>query len=328
LSDLLRRLRESAHRRRVPLAACGTAVVAGLVILALAGRWHQFAAAAAGAPWWMLAAAAGLQTIALLARSEAWNVSVRAAGGTMGRRRLYRAASIGYVGNIANGELGFALRIAALRRSAPRDTPKTLALAATEVPILLVEATLAALTSFTLVGPLGWPWWVPIAVFALTVAALFALGRLARRHRRGAWQGLAVMRNARARNLIVAFVLVVIGSQIARNWLLLHASGVNVSVFDATAVLIAVAGLGVLPLGPSVGAGSAVLILGADGVPAVAAAGVLLTATGAAGALAYGAWAIADSQWSRRLRYRRDRDAGRLRRLPLPSQPNSVGEPA
>jgi hypothetical protein len=240
---------------------------------------------------------------ALLARSEAWNVSVRAAGGTVGRRRLYRAASVGYVGNIANGELGFAMRIAALRRSAPRQTPKPLALAATEVPILLVEATMAALASFTLVSPLGWPWWVPLGVFAGTVATLVGLRWLARHCQRGAWQGLAVMRDARARTLIVAFVLIVIGAQIARNWLLLQASGVNVSVFDATAVLIAVAALGVLPLGPSVGAGSAVLILGADGVPAVAAAGVLLTATGAAGALAYGAWAVADHQSSRGLTF-------------------------
>jgi uncharacterized membrane protein YbhN (UPF0104 family) len=295
------RLREVIHRQRVALAVLGTAGGAGLVIVALAGRWHEFAAAAAGAPWWILSIAAALQVAALVARSEAWNVSVRAAGGTVGRRRLYRAASVGYVGNIANGELGFAMRIAALRRSAPRQTPKPLALAATEVPILVVEATMAALTSFTLVGPLGLPWWMPLGVFGATVAALLGLRWIARNHRRGAWQGLAVMRDARARNLIVAFVLIVIGTQIARNWLLLHASGVNVSVFDATAVLIAVAALGVLPLGPSVGVGSAVLILGADGVPAVAAAGVLLTATAAVGALAYGGWAIADRQWSRRL---------------------------
>jgi uncharacterized membrane protein YbhN (UPF0104 family) len=99
------------------------------VIAALPGRWHQFMSAATGAPWWVLSIAAALQVAALVARSEAWNVSVRAAGGTVGRRRLYRAASVGYVGNIANGELGFAMRIGALRRSAPRQTPKALTLA-------------------------------------------------------------------------------------------------------------------------------------------------------------------------------------------------------
>jgi hypothetical protein len=55
--------------------------------------------------------------------------------------------------------------------------------------------------------------------------------------------------------------------------------------------------LGVLPVGPSVGAAAAVLILGAQGMAGVSAAGVLLTATGTAGALAYAAWAYADRRW-------------------------------
>jgi uncharacterized membrane protein YbhN (UPF0104 family) len=297
-------VREVIRRRRGSLTVVAAAAVAGLVILALAGRWHEFGTAAAGVPWWILSIAAALQLAALLSRSEAWHLSVRAAGGTVRRRRLYRAAGVGYVGNIANGELGFAMRISALRRSAPGQTPKPLTLAATEVPILLIEATTGALASFTLVGPLGLPWWTPLGLFVAAVAALVGLRCIARQRQRGAWQGLAAMRDARARSLIVAFVLLFIAAQIARNWLLLEASGVNVSVFDATAVLIAVATLGVLPLGPSVGVGSATLILGAEGVPAVAAAGVLLTATGAAGALAYGAWAIADRQLGGRLHFR------------------------
>ena len=43
-------------------------------------------------------------------------------------------------------------------------------------------------------------------------------------------------------------------AQVARNWLLLHAVGVDASVFDAIAVLIAVVSLGQLPFGLSVGA--------------------------------------------------------------------------
>ena len=43
--------------------------------------------------------------------------------------------------------------------------------------------------------------------------------------------------------------------------------------------------LGQLPVGPSVGAAAAVLILGSDGVAAAAAAGVLMTVTGTVGGL-------------------------------------------
>jgi hypothetical protein len=83
-------------------------------------------------------------------------------------------------------------------------------------------------------------------------------------------------------------------AQVARNWLMLHAIGVNVSIFDAMALLIVMFTVGQLPIGPSTGPAAAVLILGANGVAATAAAGVLLTVTGIVGALCYGAWAIVD----------------------------------
>ena len=76
--------------------------------------------------------------------------------------------------------------------------------------------------------------------------------------------------------------------------LVLHGLGVPISVFDAVALLIASAALGILPLGPTLGAATAVLILGKNGVAIVAAAGALLTATGAVGALCFAAWALAD----------------------------------
>ncbi len=52
------------------------------------------------------------------------------------------------------------------------------------------------------------------------------------------------------------------------------AVGVDASLLDATAVVIAVVTLGQLPVGPSVGAAAAVPILGGHGVAAAAAAGV------------------------------------------------------
>jgi hypothetical protein len=93
---------------------------------------------------------------------------------------------------------------------------------------------------------------------------------------------------------------VAVVAQIARNWLMLRAVGVPASVLDATAVLIAMVTLSQLPVGPSVGAASVFLILGTNGPAAAAAAGVLLTATGAASALAYVAWAGADGLWAAR----------------------------
>jgi hypothetical protein len=224
---------------------------------------------------------------------------VRAAGGTVARRRLYRAASVGFIGNIINGELGFALRIASLRRSAPAEVPKIATLAATEVPLIIVEVTLATLTSFTLVGPLGLGWWAPLGAFVAMVAVSLALRRLVRRRTAGWRRGLAVLGDGAACTRMAAFVALAVCGQVLRNWLMLQASGIHASIFDATALLIAVAVLGALPVGPGVGAAAAVMILGTEGVVGTSAAGVLLTATGTVGALAYGAWAYLDRRRGR-----------------------------
>ena len=238
------------------------------------------------------------QVVALLARSEAWHLTIGAAGGSVDRRVLYRASSVQVLGGVINGHLGVAARIAALRRSAPEGCPQVPTLIAAEFPILAIEAMLAALTSFTLIGPLGLPWWLPLVCLAVVGLLCVGLRQLALSKGRELWRGLSVLREARGGAWVVAFVLVAVFAQIFRNWLLLNAVGVDASVFDAIAVLIAVVSLSQLPVGPSVGAAAAVLILGSDGVAATAAAGVLLTATGTAGGLCFAAWAGADHLWS------------------------------
>ncbi len=102
------------------------------------------------------------------------------------------------------------------------------------------------------------------------------------------------MRTLDGRARLTGFVLIAVLAQVARNWLLLNAVGVDASLFDAIAVLIAVVSLGQLPFGLSVGAAASVLILGPQGVAAAAAAGVLLTATGTVGGLSFAAWGALD----------------------------------
>ncbi len=266
--------------------ALGVAVVLGV---ALAGHRDDFAEALGSASVWVLLAAAALQLVALLSRCEAWYTCVAAAGGVISRRRLFHAGGLGNLGSLVNAQVGTAARIAILRRSGRDEVPRVPALIAAEVPILAIEAALAVLSSYTLVGPLGLPWWFPLAGFAVAVAIVLGLRKLAGRGH-GVWAGLAVLRSLEGRTRVTAFVLVAVFAQIARNWLVLRALGVDASVFDATAVLIAMVVLAQLPIGPSVGAAAVVMILGAGGVAATAAAGVLLTATGIAGALAFALW--------------------------------------
>jgi hypothetical protein len=287
-------LRSHGRRRRTGLTVTASIAASLAFVAVLLGKWDELAAGITGAPALVVVAAVALQIVALVSRTEAWHICVRASGGTTGRRCLYRASSMGCVGNLVNGHLGAAVRIATLRRSAPDQSPPVPALIAAELPILVVEAMLAALTSFTLVGPLGLPWWLPLICVAAVVALSAGVRSLA--FSRAGWlaKGIAVMGTLQGRNLVVGFVLVAVFAQIARNWLLLHAVGVDASLFDAIAVLIAVVTLGQLPFGLSVGAAASVLILGPQGVAAAAAAGVLLTATGTVGGLAFAAWAGLD----------------------------------
>jgi uncharacterized membrane protein YbhN (UPF0104 family) len=265
---------------------------------ALSGRRDDFATALSSASWWVLAATAALQTIALVSRSEAWHLTIEAAGGKIPRRVLFRASSMQGLGSLLNGQLGVAARIATLRRSTCEHCPKVPTLIAAEVPILAVEATLAAAASFTLIGPLGLPWWSPVVALAVIGVGGAGLRRLALCRGRELWRGLAVIRCSRGGPRVVGWVLVAVFCQIFRNWMLLHAVGVDASFFDAIAVLIAVVTLGQLPVGPAVGAAAAVLILGHHGVAAAAAAGLLMTATGTLGALSFAIWAGLDGLWS------------------------------
>ena len=142
-----RDLRLSSFRRRAGLSILGALVVSGVLAFVIAGRGRQFIAALDTVPISLLALAASLQIVALLARSEAWNVCVRAAGGTVSRRVLFRAAAFGSLASVLNGSFGMAARIASLRRAAPRTTPRVPALMAAEVPIITVELALVAIFS-------------------------------------------------------------------------------------------------------------------------------------------------------------------------------------
>ncbi len=297
------------RRRRGPITVVGSVVTAAVLVWLLSGQRDEFVDALSSVELWVLAATVLLQIGALVSRSEAWHLTIQAAGGTVGRRVLYRASSMQVLGSVINGQLGVAARIAALRRSSPAVSPQVPTLIAAEFPILAVEAMLAALASFTLVAPLGLPWWLPIVCFAVIGALSAGLRQLALQKGRELWSGLAVLRSLGGGSRVVAFVLVAVFAQIFRNWLLLRAVGVDASFFDAIAVLIAVVTLGQLPVGPSVGAAAAVLILGSQGVAAAAAAGVLMTVTGTLGGLYFAGWAGADRLWSisRRARLRRAR---------------------
>jgi hypothetical protein len=272
-------------------------VATAALIWVIVDRREDFSTAVGTVSWPTLLLATLLQLAALVIRTEAWHICVEAAGATCGRRPLYHASALGSLGSQLNSQVGTAARIAILRREAPGGAPRIPALIAAEVPILAIEGSLAALTCFTLIGPLNAPWWAAVLVVLLAAAIVGSLVRLAEKRPNGIASGLAVLRTLDGAWKVFALIMLATFSQIGRNWIMLRAVGTDASVFDAIAVLILQVGLSQLPIGPGVGAGAVGLVLGVSGEAALGittAAGVLLTATGTAGALLYLAWGVVD----------------------------------
>jgi uncharacterized membrane protein YbhN (UPF0104 family) len=274
-------------------------VAAGLLVAIVAMLVHhgpQFADAVRRVSLTALLIAAGLHVVTIVARSEAWTVSLRAAGGRLERRSIYQVASLGFAANMLSTALGTAVRIWALRRKAADQVPSAPALVAAEAPIVALQLVVTAIMSASLIGPLDAPWWIAPTMLVVAIAVVALLARLAGRAE-GPWQGLTALRSPRACLRILGGVVVISVCETARNLVLLRAVGLPASPLDAMALLVGAGVVGVLPIGPGSTAGAAMLIFGASGVGPAAAAGVLLTATGFAADVAYAGWGVGDMLW-------------------------------
>ena len=243
--------RDFARRRRTAIAIVGSLATAALLAFVLAGHRQEFAAAlSSGTAGWVLAVTVLLQVVALLMRSEAWHVCIQAAGGTVNRRVLYRASSIagtrrGHQRTVGGGRANCGAAPLLPDREPAGANPHRRRVSDSR------RGGDACCIGVVHVGRAARPPLVGTDLgLAVVGAASAGLRHLAVRKGRELWRGLAVLRSLRGGGRVVGLVLVAVFAQIFRNWLLLHAVGVDASFFDAIAVLIAVATLAQLPVGP------------------------------------------------------------------------------
>ena len=76
LSRMMAALRDFGRRRRTPITVVGSVATAAVLLFVLFGRRDEFVAALSGPAMWVLVVTALLQVVALLARSEAWHLSI------------------------------------------------------------------------------------------------------------------------------------------------------------------------------------------------------------------------------------------------------------
>jgi uncharacterized membrane protein YbhN (UPF0104 family) len=115
VAGLIGGARRFGRWRRGLITVVVSLATAAVLVLLIAGRRDEFVTALSAAAASVLALTVLLQIVALVARSEAWHLTIGAAGGSA----LYRASRMQVLGSVVNGNLGVAARIAALRRSSP-----------------------------------------------------------------------------------------------------------------------------------------------------------------------------------------------------------------
>ena len=232
-----------------------------------------------------------LGCVAMVLRTAAWQVAIRAAGGRVLAVEAHFASSASYVVGLLSPYLGVATRIAVIRNRVPDRSPSTSQQIAAESVLMVVETALVGAlilcASWTLQIPTG----AAVAIFAVGIAAAVLLVIAARRlapRRFGA--GLAAARDPRELGLLSACIAGTLATQLARVALVLSAVGLDADPLVVVAVFLA-SGLGALiPIGTAASGAAAPLIAASAGGGSVAdatAAGVLLSGALAVSTVGY-----------------------------------------
>ena len=277
-------------RRRPRLGSAITAItVLGLVCALCVLHAGDVGAALGSVPAWAMVGAAALHVATLVLRSEAWRLTLAAAGGdSLSRSVVHGANAAAFLAGALQSQAALPARVTLLRRLAGDRAPRPGQICVADVPIFALElcATSALLIAAVLVG--HGPWWVAPGAFALALAVLLG-ARLApeRFAHRPIVRGLAILGDRRRRGRLVALVAGVAALTVARVWLILAVCGLPHGLDEVAWVVAALGIFGLLPLGPGAPPGATVAAIGSASVGAAVAAGLLLSASGIIAVLVY-----------------------------------------
>lgn len=264
----------------------------GVLLAVCVARRDDLLTAIGAVPPATLAGLAALHLLGLVARSEAWRLSLAAIGGPSPSRRVVHTANAGaFVVGSLEAHATMPARIALLRRYGGNDSPDATQIALGDAPIFMFEvcttALLAAVAS-TAVGAI--PAWVPWAMLAAAIGILVALrvlcGRL--RHRRFA-AGLGVLARADLRNRLAIAVVAFTGAALLRTWIVLAAFGLPADPAHMCLVLFTMGTVGLLPIGVGTGPTATVVALGTTDLAAATAAGMVVSTATVLAVLIYAA---------------------------------------
>ena len=255
-----------------------TAVGVGALVVLCVLRRHDLATAAAAVPPQALGALAALHLCSLVARSEAWRLSLAALVGSAAvargdprgqRRRLRRGRAGGPRGAARRASRCYAGSRPISFRTPPTSRWPTCRSSCSRRPApRCCSAPPARGGRRRRRSP-------------CCVGARLAAGRRATR-------GLAVLADVRRRAALALLVGCIVGCGLARVWLVLAVAHLDASPAAAALAFAALGIFGLLPLGPSAPPGALLVVSGGAGAGALA-AGLALSATSLAAVALYGA---------------------------------------
>ena len=259
------------NRRR--LASIGGVVAAlGALAWLCLSRGDELAPALAAVPLSAFVLVTALHGLTLVARSEAWRLSLAAVEDRVPPRSAVHGANAGaFIIGAVDSHGALPVRILLLRRLAPASAPKPLQIAVADVPIFLLEVCTTALllAVATAVGPLLLAGALVVVLMSRRVSARV--------------KGLSVLADPRRRAGLATWVGVITALALARTAVALDASGLDPAATDVALTCATMGVLGLLPLGPSA-APAATMAAAGSGANALAAG--LVVAAGALVAVA------------------------------------------
>lgn len=254
----------------------------------------EVGAALGSVPLWAMAGAVALHVATLVLRSEAWRMTLAAAGGdSLSRSVVHGTNAAAFLAGTLQSQAALPTRVALLRRLAGERAPRAGQICVADVPIFALElcATSALLIVAVLMG--RGPWWVAPGAAALALVVLLG-ARLApeRFAHRPIVRGLTILGDRRRRGALVLLVGAIAALTVARVWLILAVCDLPHGLDEIAWVFAALGIFGLLPLGPGAPPGATVAAIGASSVGAAVAAGLLISASGILAVLVYavGVW--------------------------------------
>ena len=279
------------RRRPRSLGSAVTAVaVLGLVCAVCVMRAEDVGKALESVSVWAAIGAVAIHVVTLVMRSDAWRLTLAAAGGdSLSRSAVHSANAAAFVAGALQSQAALPARVALLRRIAGDRAPRPGQILVADVPIFALElcATSALLIAAVLLAGRE-PWWIAPGAFVLAVGVLLG-ARLApeRFAHRPLVRGLAILGDRRRRGRLVLLVLGISGLTVARIWLILAVCGLPHGLGEVAWVFAALGIFGLLPLGPGAPPGATMAAIGASSVGGAVVAGLLLSASGIAAVLVY-----------------------------------------